>query len=114
VKNSVINWTHHTFNAWVGCSKVSPGCKSCYAEAMDRRELHDRVSHWGPGAPRKVMSDAYWKQPLKWNAEAVAAGERRRVFCSSMADVFDEVTACQELRYILRQLGTDQYPATAF
>ena len=90
MKNSGINWTHHTFNAWVGCTKVSPGCKNCYAEAMDRRKLHDRVSHWGPGAPRKVMSDAYWKQPLKWNAEAAATGERRRVFCSSMADVFDE------------------------
>lgn len=90
MKNSGINWTHHTFNAWVGCTKVSPGCKNCYAEAMDRRKLHDRVSHWGPGAPRKVMSDTYWKQPMKWNEEAAATGERRRVFCSSMADVFDE------------------------
>lgn len=90
MKNSGINWTHHTFNAWIGCTRVSPGCKNCYAETLDRRNLHERVSHWGPGAPRKVMSDTYWRQPVKWNAEATAAGERRRVFSSSLADVFDE------------------------
>lgn len=67
MKNSGINWTHHTFNAWVGCTKVSPGCKNCYAEAMDRRKLHDRVSHWGPGAARQLLSDHYWREPLEWN-----------------------------------------------
>lgn len=36
------------------------------------------------------MSDAYWKQPYKWNADAAKRGERQRVFCASMADVFED------------------------
>jgi protein gp37 len=90
MRNSVINWTDHTFNPWQGCTRVSPGCKNCYAEALDKRNLHSTGSHWGPGVPRKTMSDRYWCQPLTWNRKAAAAGERQRVFCASMADVFDD------------------------
>ena len=72
-----------TFNLVIGCAKVSPACKFCYAEALDHRWKGD---HWGPNANRKQMSDNYWKQPLKWDKEAAAAGVRRKVFCSSMAD----------------------------
>lgn len=84
--DSKIQWTHHTFNPWIGCSKVSAGCANCYAEALDRRWGHHR---WGPGAPREVTSPSYWREPLRWNAAAKAAGERHRVFCASLADVFD-------------------------
>jgi protein gp37 len=87
--NSGINWCHHTFNSWIGCTKVSPGCKYCYAASMDARNLQDDISHWGPGAPRKLLSDGYWKEPLKWNKDAAESGRRVRVFCSSLADVFD-------------------------
>lgn len=90
MKHSAINWTDHTFNPWIGCSKVSPGCDNCYAEALDRRKLHDVVTHWGPGVPRKIMSDDYWQSPLQWNKRAAVGGERYRVFCASMADVFDK------------------------
>lgn len=83
-----IGWTHHTFNAWIGCTKVSPGCTHCYAEELDKR--YYAAAHWGKGAPRRVMADKYWKEPLKWNRMAREAGERRRVFCSSLADVFDD------------------------
>lgn len=83
-----IQWTDHTFNPWVGCTKVAPGCANCYAEAdMDKRR---HFALWGPGGTRVRTSDANWKQPLKWNREAVAAGERRRVFCASLADVFED------------------------
>ena len=95
-----IAWCDSTFNPWVGCSKVSPGCKNCYAEAFDRRvggaPKHQRsdpskpMLRWGPGAPRTRTSVAYWKQPLRWDKEAEKTGQRRRVFCASMADVFDE------------------------
>lgn len=81
-----IQWTDHTFNPWVGCTKVSPGCAHCYAEALDRRTGHAR---WGKGAPRERTSADYWKQPLKWNRKAAEAGVRRRVFCGSLCDVFD-------------------------
>lgn len=85
-KDSGISWTHNTFNGWIGCTKVSPGCKFCYAEKWDERF---GGGHWGPGAPRRLTKDANWKQPVKWNAEATKTGERQRVFCSSLADVFD-------------------------
>lgn len=90
MKRSRINWTDHTFNPWQGCTKVSPGCKNCYAEVIDKRNLHGTGPHWGPGVPRKTMSNSNWTQPLMWNRKAVAVGERHRVFCASMADVFDD------------------------
>ncbi len=86
-KDSRIEWTHHTFNPWWGCTKVSPGCKHCYAETWARR-LGQEV--WGPHAPRRELSGAYWKQPTAWNAEAARTGKRARVFCASMADVFED------------------------
>jgi hypothetical protein len=85
-ENSKIEWTHHTFNPWWGCAKVSPGCDHCYAEALGNRF----GTPWGVDAPRRVFTEAHWRDPLKWNAKAAAAGERQRVFCASMADVFDK------------------------
>jgi protein gp37 len=85
--NSNIEWTNHTFNPWWGCTKVSDGCKSCYAEALAKRYGH-RV--WGSSRPRRLMSDNHWKEPIKWNAEAERRRIRYRVFCASMADVFEE------------------------
>lgn len=84
--NSTIEWTHHTFNPWWGCVRVSPACKNCYAEAWASRFALDV---WGPKAGRRRFSDSHWKEPLRWNREAAQAGERRRVFCASMADVFE-------------------------
>lgn len=126
--NSKIEWTDSTFNPWIGCTKISPACDHCYAEAqMDTRM--SRVK-WGAGQPRSRTSESYWKQPLRWNArpfvECMACGwrgekrecnvadghpgfhppvascalcpncmeptmkaSRRRVFCASLADVFD-------------------------
>lgn len=85
-KDSKIEWTHHTFNPWWGCAKVSPACKHCYAETWAKRVGHQL---WGARSPRRFFSEAHWREPLKWNAEASAQGERRRVFCASMADVFE-------------------------
>jgi len=87
-KDSKIEWTHHTFNPWIGCTKVSDGCKNCYAEAlMDKRW---KKVKWGPGAIRQRTSRANWWEPIKWDNAAKKAGVRRRVFCASLADVFDE------------------------
>jgi protein gp37 len=86
MKNSSISWTHATFNPWQGCTKVSAGCAHCYAETLSNRWGKDL---WGLGRERQRTSAAYWKQPLAWNREAEKSGERRRVFCASMADVFD-------------------------
>ena len=114
-ENSKIEWTHHTFNPWIGCAKVSPGCAHCYAE----EETFVRVSRakgvelWGKDAQRHRTSESYWRQPLKWNQRAICQGcgyaevlgsdecricglncseanrMRPRVFCASLADVFE-------------------------
>lgn len=88
-ENSKIEWTDHTFNPWIGCTKVGPGCDNCYAEAREAKRFH-RVQ-WGPGKPRHRTKT--WSDPVKWNAahEAffAAHGRRQRVFCASLADVFD-------------------------
>jgi protein gp37 len=85
-KDSRIEWTHHTFNPWWGCVKVSAACDHCYAETWAKRLGADV---WGPKTERRFFTDAHWKEPLRWNREASEAGERRRVFCASMADVFE-------------------------
>jgi protein gp37 len=77
----------YTFNPWIGCTHVSPGCLHCYAETMmDQR--YGRVE-WGKGKPRMRTSAANWRKPLTWNKKAASEGIRYRVFCSSLADVFD-------------------------
>jgi protein gp37 len=87
--NTTIEWADHTFNPWEGCQKVGPGCDHCYAEARNRRFNGGEAFNWGPGAPRRRTSEANWRQPVKWNAQAEREGRRFRVFCASLADVFD-------------------------
>jgi protein gp37 len=84
--NSGIEWTDHTFNPWIGCTKVSPACDNCYAERQDHRF---GGGHWGAGAPRKRTKPGNWNEPRKWDRQAEAEGARYRVFCASLADVFD-------------------------
>lgn len=98
---TAIAWCEHTHNLWIGCEHAprdapedrpasadepvptSPECDNCYAERFDRRYGGE---HWGADAPRRLLSDEYWRKPLRWNAAAEKAGQRARVFCSSMAD----------------------------
>lgn len=87
--SSNIEWTDATFNPWRGCAKVSLGCRNCYAETLSGRNP-GVLGIWGVDGTRPAASEAYWKKPLKWNAEAEAAGVRRRVFCASLADVFED------------------------
>ncbi|KPD17224.1 phage Gp37Gp68 [Burkholderia sp. ST111] len=92
-ENSKIEWTDHTFNPWEGCQKVGPGCDHCYAEARNARFAGGTAINWGQGAPRRRTSPANWRKPLAWNANHAAFfaehGRRQRVFCASLADVFD-------------------------
>ena len=88
-ENSKIEWTHHTFNPWRGCTKVSAGCANCYAE-RDSKRNPGVLGIWGSQGTRVVASEAMWAQPRKWNRQAHEAGERRRVFCASLADVFED------------------------
>jgi protein gp37 len=83
-----ISWADATFNAWIGCTRVSRACDACYAETQNAFRKWNGGT-WGPGTPRKVMADAYWRRPHAWNKKAELSGKRPRVFCSSLADVFD-------------------------
>lgn len=83
-----IAWATSTFNPWIGCQRVSPGCEHCYAEALVTGRM--KLPVWGPTSPRKVTSESYWRQPLRWNEKAKALGEPWRVFCASLADVFED------------------------
>ncbi len=100
-KDSNIAWTDHSFNGWWGCQRVSPGCEHCYAEAFDKRTGRN---DWGPKAPRRFFGDKHWAEPLKWDRAAAAAGERHRVFCSSMSDVFEDRSDLDPHRHRLWKL----------
>jgi protein gp37 len=86
-ENSKIEWTTHTFNPWIGCQRVSPGCDHCYAEALMDKRL-GRVE-WGPHGERVRTSPANWAKPLQWAKAAKKVGIRHRVFCASLADWLD-------------------------
>ena len=87
-KQTGIAWCDSTFNPWWGCTRVSPACDNCYAEATAARWLKGGL--WGAEIPRREMSTNYWRQPLNWEQNALRDGRTQRVFCASMADVFDK------------------------
>ncbi|MBA4136734.1 MAG: hypothetical protein C0518_05400 [Opitutus sp.] len=135
MENSKIEWTDHTFNPWIGCTKVSPGCAHCYAETlMDTR--YGRVK-WGKGQPRQRTSDANWRKPVQWNRQAPlflqcengcrfqstqaglegfcpkcgdpqADSVRPRVFCASLADWLDDEVPIELLADLLRLIHRTQ------
>jgi protein gp37 len=101
-KDTEIQWAHHTFNTHWGCEKVSAACRSCYAETFSKRL---GLKLWGgDDTQRRFFGDKHWNEPLKWNRAARAAGERHRVFCASMADVFEDRRDLDETRVRLFKL----------
>lgn len=125
-----IEWADFTHNPWEGCTKVSPGCANCYAEARNHRFGLD---NWGNGKPRRRTSAENWKLPLKWNRHADdwrecilcgwrgphtgicpcpnpnCSGEpihmpnvRPRVFCASLADWLDGEVPIEWLADLLK------------
>lgn len=126
-KDSHIEWTDHTFNPWEGCTKVSPGCAHCYAEARNKRFGGGQSPNWGKGAPRRRTSVQNWNQVRKWNREAgelLAAYNREvqgsfghldemmdephrpRVFCASLADWLDNEVPIEWLVDLLELIRT--------
>ncbi len=93
--NTKISWTHHSFNTHWGCVEAGPGCAFCYARTFSKRLGLDL---WGKNAPRRFFDDKHWKQPLTWNAKAKKEGTRFRVFCASMADVFEDRRDLDKIR----------------
>lgn len=81
-----IEWTDHTFNPWIGCTRVSDACDNCYAATMSHRR---RWARFEPRAPRRRTTADYWRQPYRWNRRAEDSGSREKVFGPSLADPFD-------------------------
>jgi protein gp37 len=105
-ENSNIAWTTNTFNPWMGCQRISPACGGakgeggCYAEALVVGRMgynlnatveKKRLRVWGPpsNSSRVRTSVSNWRKPLAWDREAKFEGVRQRVFCASLADVFE-------------------------
>jgi protein gp37 len=85
-RESKIEWTDATFNPWIGCERVAPECDHCYAAARSKRVGEPEL--WE--GQRRRTTAAYWRGPLKWARTLPAElGRRPRVFCASLADVFD-------------------------
>ncbi len=95
--NSKIEWTHHSWNPWRGCCHVSPGCDHCYAERQAKRNPK-ALGQWGKDAPRVIAAEAHWKLPFRWNRAAEEAEISQRVFCASLADVFEDRPDLEEPR----------------
>lgn len=89
-ENTAIQWCTHTFNPWMGCSQVSAGCVNCYAMNLARRQP-DQFGVWGDEDQKgtRVLKSG-WKDPRAWDRKAAKAGERHRVFCASLADIFED------------------------
>lgn len=117
-QNSNISWTDHTFNPWIGCAKVSPGCANCYAAEQNKLRKWTADGEWGK--ERRRTSPDNWKQPLRWNqapsrcplcgktgailkcaCEVVAESFRPRVFCASLADWLDDEVPVEWLADLL-------------
>lgn len=106
MENSGIQWTTHTFNPWIGCTKVSPACDFCYAEKGSARlGAQHKLNLWN--GDRFFTSDAYWRQPLSWNRKAKDALSRPRVFCASYSDVFEDRPELRATRQRLQRLIED-------
>lgn len=84
-ERSGISWTDATFNPWIGCTRVSPACDHCYAARDNERRRW--VEGWGAGVPRRRTKS--WNEPVRWNRRAGLTGTKLRVFCASLADIFD-------------------------
>ena len=85
-ENTKIEWADHTFNPWIGCTKISQGCKSCYAETFAGRYMK---IPWG-NHDRHITAPSTWAQPLQWQRKAEKLNTQYRVFTASLADVFED------------------------
>jgi protein gp37 len=99
---TLIAWTDHTFNPWMGCHKVSPGCKNCYAETLVKNRM-GKPDLWGANGVRQ-RTKGPWQKVRGWNREARAEQRPHLVFCASLADVFEDYPGPNEWRPDLWEL----------
>ena len=85
-RDSKISWTDSTWNPWIGCHKVSPGCKNCYAETLVENRMGRKFSEIRRASP------ATFNAPLRWNSILgdYETGDMHYVFTCSISDFFIE------------------------
>lgn len=81
----------------MGCHKVSAGCKHCYAETLITNRM-GKPGLWGANGVRQRTSPQVWNRPIRWNREAEERRVPYRIFCSSLADVFEDYPGPNEWR----------------
>lgn len=94
-QETIIAWTDHTYNPWMGCEKVSDGCKNCYALTLTRNRMG--LDLWGKQSPRQVTK-APWKNVVRWNRDAANAGVIRKCFTASLCDIFEDHPTANAMR----------------
>jgi len=106
-ENSNISWCDHTFNPWVGCTKIAAGCDNCYAAETNARFVKvGDIGNWGPKNANRQTVDSNWSKVRKWNRDAESASKRLKVFCGSMMDWTDKdapVGALDALWQLIRE-----------
>ena len=94
-----IEWTDSTWNPITGCTKISPGCAHCYAEAITLR--YRRGGSYLPGKSTIVCHDDRLRLPLTWR-------NPRRVFVNSMSDLFHEDVPLEFIKRIFSVMNQVQ------
>jgi protein gp37 len=98
---TLIAWTDHTFNPWMGCTRVSEGCRNCYAATLTKNRMG--LELWGPKAERQVTKSP-WQNVMKWNRDAplnpgvLGLGMPDLTFCASLCDVFEDHPTANAMR----------------
>src|SRR5438552_13526025 len=95
MQDSIIAWTNHTANFWMGCAKVSPGCANCYADKFATNRM--RLNVWGTESPRQSVAGV-WANIRKFDRAAVRTGQRARVFVMSLGDFFEDHPDAHRIR----------------
>lgn len=101
-EKTLIAWTDYTFNPWMGCTKVSEGCRNCYAATLTKNRMG--LDLWGPKKKRKRTSASTWQKVYRWNKKAEQEQKPKRVFCASLADVFEDAPELVEYRMDLWEI----------
>jgi protein gp37 len=87
-RNTKVEYVDDSFSPWHGCSRISAGCRFCFAADLERRWGNDDL--WRRQGPRRIVSEQQWNEPRKWNLAARAEGRRRRILNGTMCDVFED------------------------
>lgn len=94
---SNIAWTDSTANFWMGCFKVSPGCKFCYADTLTTNRMGLKV--FGPVATtQRQPVKSIWSNLKRWEQESARARIRRKVFVMSLGDFFEDHPDVADIR----------------